>query len=64
MAVDVDEYVDQFRPELMEYAADWCLGSRFIDIQQRSDFFEVMHKYATGLTFKAALGLHRLFYHG
>lgn len=55
MAVDVEEYVDQFRPELMEHAADWCMGSRFIDIQQRSDFFEVMH--AAGLIFERIPGL-------
>jgi len=41
LAVDADEYVEQFRPELMEYAADWCMGTKFIQIQQRSDFFEV-----------------------
>lgn len=41
MAIDVEEYISSFRPELMEYAADWCLGTRFNEIQQRSDFFEV-----------------------
>ncbi len=41
LALDVDDYLASFRPELMEFAADWALGARFVDIQQRSDFFEV-----------------------
>ena len=41
MDVDTEEYISKFRPELMEFAADWCLGIRFQEIQQRSDFFEV-----------------------
>lgn len=41
MELDVEEYVAGFRPELMEFAADWSLGARFLDIQQRSDYFEV-----------------------
>lgn len=53
LAIDIEEYVAGFRPELMEYAADWCLGARFQEIQQRSDFFEVINGalkngYATG----------------
>lgn len=40
MAIDVDEYVSSFRPELMEFAAEWALGARFVDIQQRSEYFE------------------------
>lgn len=43
MEIDVDDYVASFRPELMEFAADWCLGARFMDIQKRSEFFEVTH---------------------
>lgn len=41
LTVDMDDYVSSFRPELMEFAADWAQGARFVDIQQRSDFFEV-----------------------
>ena len=39
--IDAEEYVASFRPELMEFAADWCQGARFMDIQKQSEFFEV-----------------------
>ena len=41
MTIDVEEYVSSFRPEMMDFAADWCNGATFKDIQKRSDFFEV-----------------------
>lgn len=39
---DMDEYVDSFRPDLMEIVAAWCSGARFADIAKMSDdLFEV-----------------------
>lgn len=42
MGIDVDEYVDQLRPGLMEVVAAWCNGAKFADILKLSDgIFEV-----------------------
>eukprot|EP00884_Botryococcus_braunii_P015661 jgi/Botrbrau1/2779/Bobra.0164s0056.1 len=40
LGVDVDEYVNSFRPELMEVAAAWARGTRFADIAKMTDIFE------------------------
>ena len=37
----MEEYVTRFRPELMEAAAAWYRGDRFLDVQRMTDFFEV-----------------------
>eukprot|EP00958_Prasinococcus_capsulatus_P003446 scaffold311_cov405-Prasinococcus_capsulatus_cf.AAC.5 len=40
LSIDVEEYVDSFRPELMEIAYSWSRGSRFADICKMSSLFE------------------------
>ena len=41
MAIDIEEYVDSFRPDLMDIVAAWSQGSRFADIIKMSKIFEV-----------------------
>ena len=40
-AIDVEEYVSSFRPDLMEVVAAWASGARFADVLKMSDIFEV-----------------------
>ena len=37
---DVDEFVNQFNPGLMEAVYAWCLGAKFIDVQKLCDTYE------------------------
>ena len=40
MNVDVEEYVDGFRSELMEIMLAWCKGNKFAEIMKMTDLFE------------------------
>ena len=40
MSVDVEEYVDGFRCELMEIMLAWCDGKKFADIMKMTELFE------------------------
>ena len=40
MTVDVEEYVEGFRCELMEVMLAWCSGNKFADIMKMTDLFE------------------------
>jgi len=35
-----DEYVEQFKPNLMDVVHSWCKGSTFAHICQMTDIFE------------------------
>ncbi|CAH0390444.1 unnamed protein product [Bemisia tabaci] len=38
--VDVEKYVEQFKPFLMDVCYAWCKGASFIDVLQMTDIFE------------------------
>ena len=40
MSVDVAEYVEGFRSELMEIMLAWCKGNKFAEIMKMTDLFE------------------------
>ena len=40
MHVDVEEYVEGFRSELMEIMLAWCKGNKFAEIMKMTDLFE------------------------
>ncbi|XP_024395394.1 DExH-box ATP-dependent RNA helicase DExH9 [Physcomitrium patens] len=40
MAVDVEEYVNSFRPDIMELVYAWCKGAKFIDVMKLAQVFE------------------------
>jgi ATP-dependent RNA helicase DOB1 len=40
MSVDVEEYVEGFRSELMEIMLAWCKGNKFAEIMKMTDLFE------------------------
>lgn len=39
--ISVEDYVDSFRPDLMQPVAQWCGGARFADVLKLADVFEV-----------------------
>ncbi|EFN51100.1 hypothetical protein CHLNCDRAFT_141429 [Chlorella variabilis] len=40
MEMDVEEYVDSFRPDMMESVAGWCQGLSFAELLKRTEVFE------------------------
>nr|WCZ58663.1 exosome RNA helicase MTR4 [Seculamonas ecuadoriensis] len=40
IAIDVDEYVQSFRPAMMELVFAWCKGAKFADICKMTSIFE------------------------
>jgi ATP-dependent RNA helicase DOB1 len=40
MQIDVEEYVNSFRPEVMEVAYAWAKGAKFSDLLKMTDVFE------------------------
>ncbi|EGF78636.1 hypothetical protein BATDEDRAFT_20298 [Batrachochytrium dendrobatidis JAM81] len=40
MTIDEKEYVESFRPDLMQIVMSWCQGARFADICRMTDIFE------------------------
>jgi ATP-dependent RNA helicase DOB1 len=38
--IDVDEFVDSFKPVLCEVVFDWSKGARFDDVMKKTDLFE------------------------
>ncbi|KAI7836432.1 hypothetical protein COHA_009701 [Chlorella ohadii] len=40
MEMDADEYMESFRPDLMDVVAAWAQGTRFFDIYKMMDVFE------------------------
>ena len=38
--IDVEEYVESFRPNLMELVFAWCKGAKFADICKMTTIFE------------------------
>ena len=41
LTVDVEDYVNSFRADLMNATAAWCRGARFSEVLKMSDVFEV-----------------------
>ena len=41
LGVDANEYVQHFRPEVMEAFHAWATGYKFKDVLAMSDFYEV-----------------------
>eukprot|EP00798_Chlamydomonas_sp_ICE-L_P020957 gene20957-27810_t len=41
MEINIDEYVDGFRPDLMELVASWLQGVRFLDLMKMTKIFEI-----------------------
>ena len=41
LTVDVEDYVNSFRADLMNATAAWCRGARFAEVLKMSDVFEV-----------------------
>ena len=40
LAVNEEEYVQRFRPELMDVVYAWCQGAKFAQICKQTDVFE------------------------
>ena len=40
MTMEVDAYVESFRPELMDAVSAWVRGAKFGELVRGSDFFE------------------------
>ncbi|XP_076033636.1 exosome RNA helicase Mtr4 [Oratosquilla oratoria] len=40
LEINEDEYVEQFKPFLMDVVYDWCSGSSFMEICKKTDIFE------------------------
>ena len=40
IAVDVDEYVDKFNPDMMELLFEWANGAKFVEVMKVTDAFE------------------------
>jgi len=43
LQVDEEEYVNKFRPELMDVVYQWAKGAKFAQIIQMTDVFEGAH---------------------
>ena len=43
LGVDANEYVQRFRPEVMEVFHAWATGHSFKAVLALSDFYEVLH---------------------
>ena len=43
LTLDVEDYVNSFRADLMNATAAWCRGARFAEVLKMSDVFEVGH---------------------
>ncbi len=39
--LDEDEYVERFKPFMMDLVHEWCKGSSFKDLMTMTDMFEV-----------------------
>lgn len=42
-----EEYVEKFKPFLMDVVYDWCNGASFLEICQKTDIFEGKIKCST-----------------
>ena len=40
MDIDIDEYVDGFKPQMMDVVYAWCTGATFAEICKMTDIFE------------------------
>lgn len=40
LEIDEDEYVDQFKPFLMDVVFEWCKGATFSKLCEMTDIFE------------------------
>ena len=40
MEIDVDEYIESFKPQMMDVVHAWSTGSTFADICKMTDVFE------------------------
>ena len=40
LAIDVEEYVGQFKPTMMEIIYEWAGGAKFVDITKMTTIFE------------------------
>ncbi|VDK55561.1 unnamed protein product [Gongylonema pulchrum] len=40
LEIDEDQYVESFKPHLMDVIHTWCCGSSFAEILQKTDVFE------------------------
>jgi Superfamily II RNA helicase len=43
LEVDEDQYVDQFKPFLMDVVHAWCKGASFLQLCKMTDIFEGMY---------------------
>ena len=41
LAIDVEDYVGSFRPDLMDVMAAWYRGAKFADVLKMTEIFEV-----------------------
>ena len=40
LSLDEEDYVDKFKPHMMDVVHAWCCGSSFLDICKMTDVFE------------------------
>jgi ATP-dependent RNA helicase DOB1 len=43
LPLDADEYVDKFKPHMIDIVLEWCRGAKFGDICKMTDIFERPH---------------------
>lgn len=50
LPIDVDEYVEKFKPHIMDIVFAWCKGAKFADICKMTNIFEgTLHRPAVRL---------------
>lgn len=60
MTIDPEDYVEKFKPSLMDVVYSWCNGSSFAQICKMTDVFE--GKYPSYCSFFYPFSFHETFY--
>ena len=57
LAIDVEDYVAGFRPDLMDVMAAWYRGAKFADVLKMTEIFEVRAESQCGFRWPRCKGL-------
>ena len=49
MDIDMDEYMDSFKPQMMDVVYSWATGCTFADICKMTDVFEGIYPFFTSV---------------
>ena len=61
LELEEDEYVERFKPFMMDIVYEWTKGAAFKDIIKMTDMFEVIYFLKIKTIFVAALDLNKYF---